>query len=86
MWNPFKKSQNNQSDDNTPKLNMLQRLAMKKIEKMSPQERENMAKKFLTPENIAKNKPQILSMMEKMKKSGQISDEKFEEAKKRLGL
>ena len=86
MWNPFKKSKSNQGDDNAPKFNMLQKLAMKKLERMSPQEREKMTSKFLTPENIAKNKPRILSMMEQMKKTGQISPDQIEEAKKKLGL
>ncbi len=86
MWNPFKKSQNSQNDDTAPRLNMLQNLAMKKLERMSPRERESLAKKFLTPENIDKNKPQIIAMMEQMKKTGQISDAQFEEGKRRLGL
>lgn len=86
MWNPFKKSKISQSSDDTPRLNMLQKLAMKKLEKMNPQERDNLAKKFLTPENIAKNKPQILAMMEQMKKTGQISHDQIEETKRRLGL
>ncbi len=69
-----------------PKMGMLQRLAMKKLESMSPAEREKLMQKFLTPENIQKNKGQILSAMQQMKASGQITADQYEEAKKRLGV
>ena len=63
-------------------MGMLQRIAMRKLEKMSPEEREKMMKETLKPEN--KNK--ILAVIEQMKKSGQITDEQIEMAKKKLGL
>lgn len=62
---------------------------MKRFEKMSPEEREKISRKameMMKPENIAKNKDQILATMEQMKISGQITDEQIAEAKKRLGL
>lgn len=79
---------NKNSKDNTqmPKMGMLQRLAMKKIEKMDPKEREKLMQKALSPENIAKNKDKILSTMEQMKANGQLTDEQFEAAKEKLGL
>lgn len=83
MWNPFKK--NNKPDDPN-QMGFLQRLAMKKIEKMSPEERMKLAQKMITPENIEKNKDKILAAMEQMKASGQISDAQIEEAKRKLGL
>lgn len=83
MWNPFKK--NNKSDDPN-QMGFLQRLAMKKIEKMSPEERMKLAQKMITPENIEKNKDKILAAMEQMKASGQISDAQIEEAERKLGL
>ena len=101
MWNPFKKNsqQNNDSDnsfskketekkneqpkvDNSPKMNMLQRLAMKKIERMSPQERAKMMQEVLKPEN----KDKLLSAMEIMRKSGQISEEQYRLAKEKMGI
>jgi hypothetical protein len=78
MWNPFKKSQ----DDDKQKLGMLQRIAMKKLEKMSPEERNKVMQDALKPEN----KDKILAVIEQMKRSGQITDEQIETAKKKLGL
>ncbi|HLM83921.1 MAG TPA: hypothetical protein VK254_01755 [Candidatus Bathyarchaeia archaeon] len=80
-----KKNENN--DDNSPqKMGMLQRLAMKKIEKMDPKEREKLMQKALSPENIAKNKDKILAAMEQMKASGNLTDEQIKLAKEKLGL
>jgi hypothetical protein len=76
MWNPFKKS------DNKQKLGMLQRIAMRKLEKMSPEEKEKMMQDALKPEN----KDKILAVIEQMKKSGQLTDEQIEMAKRKLGL
>lgn len=94
MWNPFKKNtqqNNNQSDtavdekkkeeDNSPKMNMLQRLAMKKMERMSPQEKAKMMQEVFKPEN----KDKLLSAMEMMRKSGQISQEQYDMAKQKMG-
>lgn len=67
-------------------MGMLQRMAMKKIMKMSPQEREALMRKVMTPENISKNKKEILAHLEQMRKSGQMNDHQVFEAKKRLGL
>lgn len=78
MWNPFKKS----SGSDTQKLGMLQRIAMKKLEKMSPEEKNKIMQDALKPEN----KDKILAVIEQMKKSGQLTDEQIEMAKKKLGL
>ena len=77
------KSKNPMAPEN---MGMLQRMAMKKLEKMSPEEREKMMKKVMTPENIQKNRKDILNTLEQMKKSGQMNDHQIFEAKKRLGL
>lgn len=101
MWNPFKKNQQQtnttqtndddvkkdtkKNDDqkiDSPKMNMLQRLAMKKMEKMSPQEKAKMAQEVFKPENRDK----LLSVMEMMRKSGQISEEQYQMAKKKMGM
>jgi hypothetical protein len=91
MWNPFKKtSSNNNSDDSakddTQNMGFVQRLAMKKMMSMSPEQREKMMQKVLTPENISKNKDKLLAAMEQMKASGQLSDDQIEMAKRKLGL
>ena len=67
-------------------MNMMQRMAMKKLEKMKPEERESLMKKVMTPENIQKNKKDILATLEQMEKSGQMNSHQIFEAKKRLGL
>ena len=91
MWNPFKNN-NQQSNtalasndvkaDDSPKMNMLQRLAMKKMERMSPQEKAKMMQEVLKPEN----KDKLLSAMEMMRKSGQISEDQYRMAKEKMGI
>lgn len=78
--------ENVNGDETIPKMGMLQRLAMKKIMKMDPVEREKLMQKAMSPENIAKNKDKILETMEKMKESGQLTEEQMNEAKRKLGL
>jgi hypothetical protein len=80
MFNLFKK--NKSSDD----LNFVQRLAMKRFESMSEEEKMKMMQKMLTPENIAKNKDKIMAVMEQMKNSGQIPADQLELVKQKLGL
>lgn len=89
MWNPFKKNTttSNANDDNddvasVPKMGMMQALAMKKMAKMSPQERNKMMQEAMKPENRDK----ILGAMKMMKATGQVSDEQIEQAKKMLGM
>jgi hypothetical protein len=74
----------NDNEGETQKMGMLQRLAMKKIMAMSPEEQKKLMEKALTPENISKNKDKILAAMEQMKASGQMTDEQIKEAKEKL--
>ncbi|MDD5397396.1 MAG: hypothetical protein PHW24_05090 [Candidatus Moranbacteria bacterium] len=67
-------------------MGFMQRMAMKKLEKMSPEEREKLMKKVMTPDNIQKNKKDILQTIEQMQKTGQMNAHQAFEAKKRLGL
>lgn len=73
-------------DKNSGNMNFLQRLAMKRFMSMSEEEKQRLAEKMMTPENVAKNKDKILEAMEQMKISGQITADQAEEAKKKLGL
>jgi hypothetical protein len=83
----FKKKSDKNADPMDPaNMGFMQRMAMKKLEKMSPEEREKLMKKVMTPDNIQKNKADILKTLEQMKKSGQMNDHQIFEAKKRLGL
>lgn len=63
-------------------MGMLQRLAMKKLQNMSNEEREKIMQDALKPENRDK----LMKAMEKMQASGQISQHQIEMAKKKLGL
>ena len=67
-------------------MGFMQKMAMKRLEKMSPEERNKLMQKMLTPENIQKNKKDILSMLDQMQKSGQMNAHQVFDAKKRLGL
>ena len=82
----FWKKKKSDGDQDSQKMGMLQRLAMKKLEKMDPKEREKLMQKALAPENIAKNKDEILATMEQMRESGQLTDEQMKMAKEKLGL
>ncbi len=84
FWNKKKNDDGEVAD--TQKMGMLQRLAMKKLEKMDPKEREKLMQKALSPDNIAKNKDKILATMEQMKASGQMTEEQMKLAKEKLGL
>lgn len=93
MWNPFKKDEENSEEMPSipgmpdPKdLNMFQRFAMKRLMKMSPADREKAMKKAMTPKNIEKNKAEILSTLETMRKAGQISDDQYRLTKAKFGL
>jgi hypothetical protein len=83
MFGIFKKNKQGDGGANSaPKMGMLQAMAMKKIAKMSPGEREKMMKEAMQP----KNRDKILGVMESMKASGQVTDEQIEQAKKMLGM
>jgi hypothetical protein len=85
FWNK-KKNDNDGEAVDSQKMGMLQRMAMRKLEKMDPKEREKVMQKALSPENIAKNKDKILETMEQMKASGQMTDEQMRIVKEKLGL
>ncbi len=98
-WNPFKKREKSEKEkrqdedflnaSGAPKMedmNMLQRFAMKRIMAMSPQEREKLMRKAMTPKNVAKHKDEILASLDAMKKAGQISDDQYRLAKRKLGI
>ncbi|MEK9151285.1 MAG: hypothetical protein AAB547_01495 [Patescibacteria group bacterium] len=96
-WNPFSvkggKDEDKKEDlPNIPgapdmkDMNMFQRFAMKRLMKMSPADREKAMKKAMTPKNIQKNKAEILSSLEAMRKAGQISDDQYRLTKAKFGL
>ncbi len=79
MWNPFKKVKSKISSST---MGMMQKIAMKKLEKMSPEERNKMMQDAFKPENRDK----MLAVMEQMKKSGQMTEDQYKMAKERLGF
>ncbi len=79
MFDFFRKNKNT---DDKQKMGMLGALAAKKLEKMSPEEREKMAQEVMKPENRDK----LLSAMEKLQKTGMINEEQIRLAKEKLGL
>lgn len=100
-WNPFKKDneEKKKTDEDAAKLeaelaampgakdmNMIQRFAMKRVLKMSPEERQKVMQKAMTPKNIEKHKGEIMAQLDAMKKAGQMSDDQYRLAKRKLGL
>ena len=69
-----------------PNMGFLQRMAMKKIMAMSPEKREELIKKVMTPKNIAKNKEKIIESLDTMLASGKLTREQYDETKRRMGL
>jgi len=78
MFNPFKKAKSAMSSS---AMSMLQKVAAKKLQNMSPQEQQKMVKEAFKPEN----KKKMLEMMEQMRASGQITEEQYKIAKQKLG-
>jgi len=70
----------------TKDMNMLQKFAMKRFMAMDPKEQKKMAEKMLTPKNIAKHKKEIMEQLEQARKSGQMSDDQYRMAKRKLGI
>jgi len=79
IWNPLKKAKNTITSN---AMGMMQKVAMKKIAKMSPQEQQKLMAEAFKPEN--RNK--LLSAMEQMKASGQITEEQYRMAKQKMGM
>ena len=67
-------------------MNMFQRFAMKRVLKMSPEERQKVMQKAMTPKNIEKHKGEIIAQLDAMKKAGQMSDDQYRLAKRKLGI
>lgn len=82
MWNPFAKNKLSTGGLNNSNMGMLQAMAMKKMAKMSSQEKNKMMQEAMKPENRDK----MLTMIEQMKKMGMASEDQIAQAKKMLGL
>ena len=100
-WNPFSKKASDDKQDGksveeklaampgVPKLEdmgMMERFAMKRFMKMSPEEQKKMVEKAMTPKNIEKHKDEIIKSIEEMKKNRMISDDQYRLMKRKFGL
>lgn len=93
MWNPFKKKAKGEEEKQTvpempgmpdPKnMNMMQRLAMKKLMSMSEPEREKLMKRMLSTD---KGRKQGIEQIQKMRDSGMITQEQYIQARKKMGV
>ncbi|TXH00300.1 MAG: hypothetical protein E6R05_07285 [Candidatus Moraniibacteriota bacterium] len=98
QWNPFKKKDPKQEEEQqkleaaleampgAKDMNMFQKFAMKRVMDMSPEERAKVMQKAMKPENVQKHKKEILEQLETMKRMGQMSDDQYRLAKRKLGL
>lgn len=98
-WNPFKKKDDAAPEvpkeeidkelaalPGADKMNMVQRFMARRILRMSPEERTKMMQKAMTPKNVQKHKKEILEQLDAMKKAGQMSDDQYRLARRKLGL
>lgn len=81
MWNPLSKKPK-LDEDGKPKMGFMQRMAMKKIEKMSPEERDKLMQDAFAP----KNRKKLLKEMDKMVEQGAMSKNQAKKAKERMGI
>ena len=95
-WNPFAKGdEENKKQDDAPDIagvkkpedmNMLQRMAYKRVMAMNPAERAKLMQKMMTPKNVKKHEKEIRAQIEELRKSGKVSDDQIRLMKARLGL
>ena len=95
-WNPFKKGdEEHKKQDDMPDIagvkkpedmNMLQRLAYKRVMAMNPAARAKQMQKMMTPKNVKKHEKEIREQIEELRKSGKVSDDQIRLMKARLGL
>ncbi len=100
-WNPFSKQSSDEKQGEptideklaampgAPKLEdmgMMERFAMKRFMKMSPEEQKKMVDKAMTPKNIEKHKDEIAASLEEMKKNRMISDDQYRLMKRKFGI
>ena len=94
-WNPFKKGDEKEKADDVPAIpgakkpedmNVLQRMAYKRVMAMNPTERAKLMQKMLTPKIVKKHEKEIREQIEELRKSGRVSDDQIRLMKARLGL
>lgn len=94
-WNPFKKGDEEEKVADVSAIpgikkpedmNMLERMAYKRVMAMNPTERAKLMQKMMTPKNVKKHEKEIREQIEELRKSGKVSDDQIRLMKARLGL
>ncbi len=67
-------------------MNFMEKMAAKRLMKMSPEEQRKALKKAMTPKNIEKHKDEIVASLEHMRKSKMISDDQYRLMKRKFGI
>jgi len=67
-------------------MNFMEKMAMKRLMKMSPEEQREALRKAMTPKNIEKHKDEIIASLEQMRKSRMISDDQYRLMKRKFGI
>lgn len=67
-------------------MNFMEKMAAKRLMKMSPEEQREALKKAMTPKNIEKHKDEIIQSLEHMRKSKMISDDQYRLMKRKFGI
>ncbi len=94
-WNPFKKGNEEEKAADVSAIpgikkpedmNMLERMAYKRVMAMNPTERAKLMQKMMTSKNVKKHEKEIREQIEELRKSGKVSDDQIRLMKARLGL
>lgn len=67
-------------------MNFMERMAAKRLMKMSPEEQREALKKAMTPKNVEKHKDEIIASLEHMRKNRMISDDQYRLMKRKFGI
>lgn len=98
MWSPFKKKTDPEQaapaakpappagGPDPEKMGFFEKMAYKRFMAMSPQEQRKTMEKMLTPKNVEKHKDEILAQLEQARKTGQMSDDQYRLARRKLGI
>ncbi len=74
------------SQVDTSKLSFKEKAALKLFQKMPKKKQEKIMQQAMSPENVQKNKQEMLKKIDEMVASGQIDKSQVEAVKSRMGL
>lgn len=67
-------------------MNFMEKMAAKRLMKMSPEEQRETLRKAMTPKNVEKHKDEIVASLEHMRKNKMISDDQYRLMKRKFGI